>query len=136
MTAWGAPDGRPYISGMTIICSTGGSRRTALGLVLLAGIVGGAGACHSQSPPWVTLPTVADSVGPAIHIVGIIEHAEVEGGVYTIRAADGTNYNPTNLPQQFARAGLNVEADGRELHGMAGIHQVGPLVELQRIRER
>ncbi len=121
---------------MTIMRFIGGSRRATRGLVLLGCVSGSAAACHSQSPPWVTLPAVPDSVGPAIHIVGTIEHAEVEGGVYTIRSSDGTNYNPTNLPQQFAKAGLAVEADGRTLHGVAGIHQVGPMVELRRIRER
>ena len=122
---------------MTTMLHSFARGRAALGLVLAASLGGaGLGACHSQSPPWVTLPAVADSVGPSLHITGTIEHAEVEGGVYTIRSSDGTNYNPTNLPQHFAKAGLKVEAEGRELHGMVGIHQVGPLVELQRIRER
>jgi hypothetical protein len=120
---------------MTFMPAGHGSRRSATGVVLAASLaVAGLGACHSHAPPWVTLPVVADSVGPSVHITGTIEHAEVEGGVYTIRTSDGTNYNPTNLPQQFAKAGLKVEAVGREMHGMVGIHQVGPLVELQRIR--
>lgn len=95
-------------------------------------------ACAAQSSPspWVVLPVTSDTSGARVTIVGTVQHASVEGGFYAIRADDGTTYDPTNLPQQFQQDGLAVEADARKQENMAGIHQVGPIVQLIRIRTR
>ena len=45
-------------------------------------------------------------------------------------------YDPTNLPPVFQEDGLQVEAEGRRKDDMAGIHQVGPIIQLERIRRR
>ena len=86
--------------------------------------------------PWVVLPATADSTGSKLRIVGTVHYTEVEGGVYTIRTEDGINYDPTNLPAEFRKDGLAVEAEARKQETMAGIHQVGPIVTLTRIRNR
>jgi hypothetical protein len=41
-----------------------------------------------------------------------------------------------NLPAAFQKDGLRVEAQGRQRDDMMGIHQVGPLVQLDRVRLR
>jgi len=61
---------------------------------------------------------------------------ELEGGFFAIRGDDSVTYNPTNLPAEFQQDGLAVEADARRRDDMAGIHQVGPLIQLERIRRR
>jgi hypothetical protein len=76
------------------------------------------------------------TVGPTIHITGIVRHSEIEGGFYAIHGDDGVMYDPTNLPQEFQKDGLSVEAEARRRDDVAGIHQVGPIVELERIRRR
>jgi uncharacterized lipoprotein YbaY len=60
----------------------------------------------------------------------------IEGGLYVIRGDDSVSYNPTNLPAAFRQDGLPVEAYARSRGDMAGIHQVGPMVQLERIRLR
>ena len=72
----------------------------------------------------------------SITIVGTVHYSDVEGGVYTIRTDDGVSYDPTNLPAEFKKEGLAVEAEARKQDAMAGIHQVGPIVRLTRIRTR
>ena len=86
--------------------------------------------------PWVVLPATADTTGSKLTIVGTVHYIELEGGVYTIRSEDGINYDPTNLPAEFSKEGLAVEAEARRQETMAGIHQVGPIVTLTRIRNR
>ena len=93
-------------------------------------------ACTPKSTPWVVLPATADTTGTKLSIVGTVHYTAIEGGVYTIRAEDGTNYDPTNLPAEFKKEGLAVEAEARKQDAMAGIHQVGPIVTLTRIRNR
>jgi hypothetical protein len=93
-------------------------------------------ACSPRQAPWVVLPATADTSGAALTIVGTVHYADLEGGVYTIRTDDGTSYDPTNLPAEFKKDGLAVEADARKQDSMAGIHQVGPIVTLTRIRNR
>jgi hypothetical protein len=103
--------------------------RPVMALLLLA-------ACGSREAEWVSPTPAAESVGPRIHITGIVRRFELEGGFFAIRGDDSVTYNPTNLPAEFQQDGLAVEADARRRDDMAGIHQVGPLVQLERIRRR
>ena len=93
-------------------------------------------ACTPKPTPWVMLPATADTTGTPLTIVGTVHYSDVEGGVYTIRTDDGVSYDPTNLPAEFKKEGLTVEAESRKQDAMAGIHQVGPIVTLTRIRTR
>lgn len=105
--------------------------RTPLLALLLA-----AAACSPKSSAWVDLPPAADTTGARLTITGTVHFTNVEGGVYSIRAEDGTNYDPVNLPEAFRKDGLAVEADARKQEAMVGINQVGPIVALIRIRQR
>jgi hypothetical protein len=103
-------------------------RPPALLLVVLA-------ACSAPtSNPWVALPAAGDTAGTMVTIKGTVHYTDVEGGVYSIRAEDGTNYDPLNLPAAFKKDGLAVEAEARTQPATMGINQVGPIVALTRIR--
>jgi hypothetical protein len=104
--------------------------------LILAALVSTLAACSPTSTSWVVLPATADTTGTRLTIAGTVHYTDVEGGVYTIRTDDGINYDPTNLPAAFKKEGLAVEAEGRKPENMAGIHQVGPVVTLTRIRNR
>jgi hypothetical protein len=52
------------------------------------------------------------------------------------RGNDGVTYDPTNLPPEFQKDGLTIEAEARRRDDMMGIHQVGPIVQLVRVRAR
>ena len=84
---------------------------------------------------WVVPTPAAEDVGARIRIVGIVRHYGLEGGFYAIRGSDSVTYDPTNLPPGFWQDGLPVEADVRRRDDLMGTHQVGPLVQLERIRK-
>ena len=93
-------------------------------------------ACASpRDPAWVDLPSTAVDSGDVMRITGTVHRLEVEGGVWIIRDAQGTQYNPTNLPDAFRKEGMAVEAEARRRDDMASIGMVGPIIELRRIRQ-
>jgi hypothetical protein len=91
-------------------------------------------ACMSRGTDWVEL-SADTSAGTTIQITGVVRHNQIEGGFWAIRGDDSVTYDPTNLPEEFRREGLRVEAEARLRDDMAGIHMAGPLVELRRIRK-
>lgn len=76
----------------------------------------------------------ADSTGTPLQITGVVKHLSLEGGVFTIQGDDGVTYNPMNLPAEFQKDGLRVEAQGRRRDDMMSIQMVGPMVQIERIR--
>ena len=93
-------------------------------------------ACGGGQSGWVTLTPAAEKEGEPVHITGVIRHLELEGGFYAIRGSDSVTYDPRNLPSEFQKDGLAVEADARRRDDVMGIHQVGVIVDLERIRAR
>jgi hypothetical protein len=105
-------------------------RACVLPLILLA-------ACGGGGNDWVTPPsTNSETIGSSMTIVGVVRRMALEGGFYTIVGSDGVTYDPTNLPAAFQKDGLAVEAVARRRPDKLGIHQVGPIIELERIRAR
>ena len=104
------------------------------GLLLLTALL--ATGCGRSSEEWVVPTPGAEPGGTDIHIVGTIRRVELEGGFFAIQGDDGVTYDPTNLPAQFQKDGLAVEADARRRDDRAGIHMTGPIVDLVRIRLR
>ena len=101
--------------------------RGALTLLLVA--------CMSRGSDWIELSADTAAAGSPIRITGVVRHNDIEGGFWAIRGDDSVSYDPTNLPEDFRREGLRVEAEARRRDDMAGIHMAGPLVELRRIRK-
>ena len=102
-------------------------------LPLLVGLLMG---CAQGSSDWVAATPPAAPGGTPVHIVGVVRHSDLEGGFFAITGQDGTTYDPTNLPAEFQKDGLAVEAEARRRDDMAGIHMAGPIVDLVRIRRR
>jgi hypothetical protein len=94
------------------------------------------GACSGGGSDWVTPAAEKGGAGAQIHITGVVRHFELEGGFYAIRGSDSVTYDPRNLPAEFQKDGLNVEADARKRDDVMGIHQMGVIVDLERIRAR
>lgn len=92
--------------------------------------------CSAQPPAetWLLVVPAAEITGTPVRVTGTIEHSDLEGGFYLIRAADGTAYDPMNLPDEFRVAGLAIESDVILQPKAAGIRQVGPIVQVVRIR--
>jgi hypothetical protein len=100
--------------------------------ILLLVLVG----CGGSGADWVVPSPAAEEVGQQIHLTGQVRYYGLEGGFYAIRGDDEVTYDPTNLPEEFQRDGLPVEAQARRRDDLSGIHQVGPIVQLERIRTR
>lgn len=83
---------------------------------------------------WIELGSDPISAKPMIQITGMVVHSNLEGGLYLIRGADGTTYNPTNLPEALRIDGLSIEAAARRRNEGVSIGMVGSMVELVRIR--
>jgi hypothetical protein len=112
--------------------------RSGVALVLLMAVAACAKAANGggDEAGWVTPSPAAEEGGTDVRITGVVTHVELEGGFYAIRSDDGVTYDPTNLPPEFQKDGLKVEAEARRRDDMMGIHQAGPIVELVRIRAR
>ena len=63
---------------------------------------------------------------------GVVDFVDVEGGCWRI-SADGKNFEPKNLSNDFRQDGLLVNFEGTIRKDMAGTCQVGTLVELTSI---
>lgn len=85
---------------------------------------------------WVELGTPSPDSGSIQRITGTVHHLDVEGGLFVIRDAAGTQYNPTNLPEAFRQEGMAVEADARRRDDMMSTGMAGPMIELLRVRQR
>lgn len=84
---------------------------------------------------WVELETPSPDPGSVERITGTVHHLDLEGGLFVIRDADGTQYQPTNLPEAFRQEGMAVEADARRRDDLTSIGMVGPTIELLRVRQ-
>ena len=82
-------------------------RRLATTLVLAACASGGGGG----SGTWVELETEGPSDEPVMQLSGTVKHLELEGGLFVIRDAAGTQYHPINLPESFQVDGKAVEVE-------------------------
>ena len=111
--------------------------RSGAALALLVALAGcGSSAGDRDEAGWVSPTPAAEAGGTDVKLTGVVRHVELEGGFYAIRGDDGVTYDPTNLPPEFQKDGLKVEAEARRRDDMMGIHQAGPIVQLVRIRAR
>lgn len=89
-------------------------------------------ACTAGAEDWDEL--MPEATARTQRIAGPVAHLDLEGGVWVIREADGTRYNPTNLPETYRTEGMRVEADVIPRDDAASIAMVGPIVDIVRIR--
>jgi len=97
-----------------------------LAMLLVLGI-GGAG-CQSSKP--AGQPPATEKSGDMVTGTGTIIHTDIEGGFFAIKGDDGVTYDPKSLPEGFAVDGLRVRYTLKMNTGAAGIHMVGPIVDV------
>jgi hypothetical protein len=70
----------------------------------------------------------------AVRVTGIVHFYSLEGGFWAVRGDDGVIYDPMNgLPTAFQRENLRVGMIVTIRTDVAGIHMVGPIVEILQI---
>ncbi len=94
--------------------------------------------CASGGSPdgWTRVTPIPPGSGPVVRITGTVRYLTVEGGVFVISDAQGTRFNPTNLPETFRTNGLEIDADARRRDDLLSSAMVGPIVDLVRVRRR
>lgn len=107
---------------------------TCMGLAAL--FLTGSASCARSDGGWTMTTPAPDSAGTPIRITGVVKHLGVEGGVFAIVGDDGVTYNPTNLPAEFRKDGMTIEAEGMRRDDVASIQMIGPVVQLSRVRPR
>jgi len=85
---------------------------------------------------WTEPPAAGTSATSELRIAGTVHHLALEGGLFVIRDAGGTQYNPLNLPAAYQVDGLAVDVEARRRDDTASIGMVGPMIEILRIRKR
>jgi hypothetical protein len=70
----------------------------------------------------------------AVRVNGVVHFYSLEGGFWAVRGDDGVIYDPMNgLPTAFQREDLRVTMIVNIRKDLAGIHMVGPIVEILHI---
>lgn len=82
----------------------------------------------------VVCASCADSKHRSLSFTGTVQYSELEGGFYAIKGDDGIVYDPINLASEFRVPGLRVQVEALLREDLAGIHMVGPIIEITNIR--
>ena len=98
--------------------------------LLLAALAGVLAACAEPAP---TDP-LSSSQHPVVD--ASVRFANLEGGCWIQEVAEGVNYEPMNLPDQFRRDGLKVQVDVQRRDDVASYRMVGRIVEILAIHAR
>jgi len=81
---------------------------------------------------------ISISLNPAmegtIETTGTVTWIPLEGGFYGIIADDGTQYDPLNLPKEYAQDGFRIGFKAIEEPNMASIHMWGTIVTITSVR--
>lgn len=101
-------------------------RRSFLRLALSAPLLAG---CSIFDPGDAS----TEAKGEIVSGTGTVRRFELEGGFFAIVGDDGVTYDPTNLAEEFRQDGLRVRFRARVQDDVAGIHMVGPIVEILEI---
>jgi hypothetical protein len=96
---------------------------------------------HSPGEPLTMLLKPASQEAAAltqdvISISGTVHHLDIEGGVYVIRTADGTQYKPVELPEEYQVDGLPVDVKARRRDNVISTDMAGQAIELIEIDKR
>jgi hypothetical protein len=82
-------------------------------------------------------PTAPELPAGAIQVNGIVRYFALEGGFWAVRGDDGVTYDPMNgLASEFQRENLRITMVAKVRNDMAGVHMVGPIVEVLSIQTR
>jgi hypothetical protein len=111
------------------LVKTGGIMVTCLLFLVAAG-------CQSSESKGGPIGRSGTAGTPLQTVTGTVEHVDVEGGFYGIRADDGTKWDPVNLPEDFQKDGVRVQVRVHELTNRVSPHmwgKVARIVEIKRL---
>jgi hypothetical protein len=66
-----------------------------------------------------------------VQVNGTVRYYNLEGGFWAVRGDDSVTYDPYGaMPAAFLRDGLRVRLRAEIETGVAGTHQVGPIIKI------
>ena len=69
-------------------------------------------------------------------VMATVRYIPLEGGFFGLVANDGSQYDPTNLGQEFQQDGLAVRTTLRPLRGVVSFRMWGTIVEIVSMEKR
>jgi len=85
-------------------------------------------------PGWTTLQRPIPTGGEQVAFTGTVHYLGFGGEFYELLADNGAHYSPTNLPPEFRREALRIEATMQLRQDFETLRGTGPLVTILRIR--
>jgi len=97
-----------------------------VGLLLLAVLEG----CRSTpANPSGQAPSRSEGEHAQV-VTGTVRHIDLEGGFYGIVTDEGAKLDPVNLPEEYRKDGVRIEARVVEIRGRVSTHMWGKLVRI------
>jgi len=106
--------------------------RLVVGLVLLATLAG----CHSLKPAKSKTAPAGSADLETQTVTGTVRHIDLEGGFYGIVTDDGANLDPVNLPEEFRKDGVRLQARVVPLRDRVSIHAWGTPVRIVQFKRQ
>ena len=103
-------------------------------LLLVAAAATVALASCQPAAPWRTVSEPVAGSGEQLTITATVRQMSFEGGFFLLAADAGGQYDPVNLPAEFAHDGARVEAVIQQRPELSSFHMAGPLVTVLQIR--
>ena len=109
----------------------------AAALVLFA-----AGCSQDEGSQWETNagenPAAAESTAPAgpVWFFGTVHRLPENGGVWVVRTAGGTQYQPKALPEEFQVDGIAVEVKAQKHEEVLAKDTLGQSIDIVEIRRK
>jgi hypothetical protein len=63
-------------------------------------------------------------------VTGTVRYIDLEGGFYGIETDDGRKLDPVNLPKEFQKDGLRIQARVAEIQDGVSVHMWGTPVQI------
>jgi hypothetical protein len=99
-------------------------------VVICLALIVALGGCHHSAP--VGGQNAGSQTGSTSiqEVTGTVRHIDVEGGFYGIVTDDGKKLDPVNLPQEFQKDGLRIQARVEPLKDRVSIRMWGTPVRI------
>ncbi len=99
-------------------------------IMVCLGLLAAWGGCRDSSAPEAAETPASAMTTESQVATGTVRYIELEGGFYGIVTDDGRKLDPVNLPAEFQKDGLRLEARVAPLRDRVSIHMWGTPVRI------
>ena len=99
-------------------------------VVLCLGLIAVSGGCHNSAPSGEQATGSKTATASTQTVTGTVRYIDVEGGFYGIVTDDGQKLDPVNLPREFRKDGLRIQAQVEPVQQQVSIRMWGTPVRI------